>query len=119
MSFLGTTSTHRRPVGAARLWRLLRRPVSRETRACLDAAWARLDPRFRTPNQMYGRHEEGCGATIGVMPKCDFACRGCYLGADANRTPELPLEDVKAQLDLLRAELGPWGNIQLLSLIHI
>ncbi len=113
MSFLGTTSSHNRPVSAARLWRLLRRPVSRETRDSLDAAWARLDPRFRTANQMYGRHEEGCGATIGVMPKCDFACRGCYLGADANRTPELPLADVKAQLDLLRAALGPWGNVQL------
>ncbi|MEP4377791.1 MAG: radical SAM protein [Alphaproteobacteria bacterium] len=113
MSFLGTTSTHRRPVGVARLWRLVRTPVSPETRASLDAAWTRLDPRFRTANQMYGRHEEGCGATIGVMPKCDFACRGCYLGADANRTPALSVEDVKAQLDLLRAELGPWGNVQL------
>ncbi len=113
MGFLGTTSTHQQPIRAARLWQLLRTPVSRETRASLEAAWARLDPRFRTPNQMYGRHEEGCGATIGVMPKCDFACRGCYLGADANRTPELPLAAIKAQLDLLRAELGPWGNVQL------
>ncbi len=113
MSFLGTTSTHQRPIGPGRLWRLLRTPVSPETRASLDAAWARLDPRYRTPNQMFGRQEEGCGATIGVMPKCDFACRGCYLGVDANRTPELPLADVKAQLDLLRTELGPWGNVQL------
>jgi hypothetical protein len=87
MSFLGTISTHLRPVGAARLWRLLRTPVSGETRASLNAAWSQLDPRLQTPNQMYGRHEEGCGATIGVMPKCDFACRSCYLGADANRTP--------------------------------
>ncbi|MDA0786648.1 MAG: radical SAM protein [Proteobacteria bacterium] len=113
MSFLGTISTHQRPVGPGRLWRLVRTPVSPETRASLGAAWARLDPRFRTANQMYGRQEAGCGATIGVMPKCDFACRGCYLGVDANRTPELPLADVKAQLDLLRAELGPWGNVQL------
>jgi hypothetical protein len=60
---------------------------------------------------MLGRQEEGCDATIGVMPKYDFACRGCYLGADANRMPELPLADVKAQLDLLRAELGPWGSV--------
>lgn len=113
MTFFGTTSTHKKPVGPGRLWHLLRTPVSPETRTRLGAAWARLDPRFRTPNQMYGRQETGCGATIGVMPKCDFACRGCYLGADANRTPELPLADVKAQLDLLRAELGPWGNVQL------
>ena len=113
MTFFGTMSTHRRPVGATRLWRLLRTPVSDETRATLGAAWARLDPQFQTPNQMFGRQEEGCGATIGVMPKCELACRGCYLGADANRTPELPLADVKAQLDLLRAELGPWGSVQL------
>ncbi|MBT3931356.1 MAG: radical SAM protein [Rhodospirillaceae bacterium] len=113
MTFLGTTSTHQQPVGPGRLWRLLRTPVSPETRAHLNAAWAKLDPRFRTTNQMYGRQEAGCGATIGVMPKCDFACRGCYLGADANRTPELPLADVKAQLDLLRAALGPGGSVQL------
>lgn len=113
MTFFGTTSTHRDRVGLRRAWQLLRTPVSPDTKAGLARAWDSLDPRFRTANQMFGRHEEGCGATIGVMPKCDFACRGCYLGADANRTPALPVADVKAQLDVLRRHLGPWGNVQL------
>ncbi len=62
---------------------------------------------------MLGRHEEGCGATIGVMPRCDFACRGCYLAADANRVPAMELETVKAQMRALRKRLGPSGNLQL------
>ena len=62
---------------------------------------------------MLGRHEEGCGATIGVMPRCDFACRGCYLAAGANRIPAMDLDDVKAQMRILRQHLGPSGNLQL------
>ena len=62
---------------------------------------------------MYGRHEEGCGATIGVMPRCDFACQCCYLGKEANRISKLPIEKVKDQLRLLRRRLGVWGNLQL------
>lgn len=113
MGRFGTTSTHSAPVRLCGLWQLVREPVPAEARASLDAAWRRVAPEFRTPNQMLGRHEEGCGATIGAMPRCDFACRGCYLTAGANRIPELPVEDVLAQLDALRRHLGPWGNVQL------
>jgi hypothetical protein len=113
MTFLGTLSTSRGPLRWRRIAGLLREPVPREARARLDAIWAGLDPRFRTANQMFGHHEEGCGATIGVMPRCDFACRGCYLGGDANRTPALTVAAVTAQLNALRAHLGPGGNVQL------
>ena len=113
MGRFGTTSTHRDPVRPGRLWRLFRDPVSPEARASLDAVWRDIAPEFRTANQMLGRHEEGCGATIGAMPRCDFACRGCYLSDGANRTPALPVTDVIAQLDVLRRHLGPWGNVQL------
>ena len=47
------------------------------------------------------------------MPKCDFACKECYLGEDANRARPRPLADIKRQLDDLRAWLGPAGNVQL------
>ncbi|MBI5771192.1 MAG: hypothetical protein HZA93_25690 [Verrucomicrobia bacterium] len=47
------------------------------------------------------------------MPKCDFACKGCYLGEDANRARPRPLADIKRQLDVLRTWLGPAGNVQL------
>ncbi|NKB50525.1 MAG: hypothetical protein GKS02_14305 [Alphaproteobacteria bacterium] len=110
---LGTTSSHGVPVTLAGLWHRFRHPVEPEAKASLAAIWQDIAPEFRTENQMFGRHEEGCGATIGVMPRCDFACRGCYLAEGANRVPALGLEPVKAQMRLLRQRLGPSGNLQL------
>lgn len=95
------------------LFHILRQPVPTDARALLQEKWNELDPQFRTDRQIYGRNEEGCGGTVGAMPKCDFACRGCYLTHQANRVPEMPLPDVKRQLDRLRAYLGPGGNLQL------
>lgn len=83
------------------------------TRSALAAAWARLPDALRTPTQYLGRHYAGCGATIGAMPKCDFACAGCYLGEDANRAKPRSLEQIKDQLRHLREWLGPAGNVQL------
>lgn len=110
---LGTTSSHGVPVTLADLWHRFRHPVDPEARQSLAAIWDGIAPELQTENQMFGRHEEGCGATIGVMPRCDFACRGCYLAADANRTPAMELEPVKAQMRALRQRLGPAGNLQL------
>jgi len=62
---------------------------------------------------MYGRNEEGCGATIGAMPRCNFSCQGCYLGEEANHIPEVGVQELKEQMLLLRSYLGPWGNLQL------
>jgi hypothetical protein len=90
-----------------------RRPVGDEARRLLAANWAALAPEMRVPQQMFGRQGNGCGATIGAMPRCDFACRGCYLGAEANRVPAESVEAVKAQMRLLRPVLGRAGNLQL------
>lgn len=84
-----------------------------ETRTLLAQAWANLPDALRTPTQFLGRHYAGCGATIGVMPRCDFTCRGCYLGTDANHIRPRPVEDVKAQMRAIRGWLGPAGNLQL------
>lgn len=110
---LGSTSSHGKPVTLAGLWHRFRHPVDPEARQTLAAIWDGVAPELRTENQMFGRHEEGCGATIGVMPRCDFACRGCYLAAGANRTPAMELDAVKKQMRALRAHLGPSGNLQL------
>ena len=110
---LGTTSSHGVPVTLAGLWHRFRNPVDPEARQSLAAIWEGIAPEYRTENQLFGRHEEGCGATIGVMPRCDFACQGCYLAAGANRVPAIELEAVKAQMRLLRRHLGPSGNLQL------
>ncbi|MBK8248655.1 MAG: radical SAM protein [Gemmatimonadetes bacterium] len=94
-------------------FQILREPVLSETRANLARSRARLLPQFRTPQQMLGRQGNGCGATIGAMPRCDFACRGCYLGDEANRIPAASVEEVKAQMRALRPLLGNAGNLQL------
>lgn len=86
---------------------------SAEARRALAAAWAQLPKSLRTPTQFMGRHYVGCGATIGAMPRCDFSCRGCYLGADANRAKPSPLTELMVQLRQLRAWLGPAGNVQI------
>ena len=88
-------------------------PVEAETRGVLAEAWRRLPESHRGPTQFLGRQYAGCGATLGVMPRCDFTCAGCYLGSDANRAAPVALEDAKAQLRLLRGWLGPAGNLQL------
>jgi len=96
-----------------RLLDIVRHPVGAEARALLARNWEGLAPEMRVPQQMFGRQGNGCGATIGAMPRCDFACRGCYLNAEANRIPAEPVEAIKAQMRLLRPVLGHAGNIQL------
>jgi Radical SAM superfamily len=103
----------RRPGALARAWRLLREPVPAEKRRLLADRWQALDPRWRTPLQGLGQQATGCGATLGVSPRCDFDCHGCYLGASANQVAPLPRREVFAQLDRLRAWLGPKGNVQI------
>ena len=84
-----------------------------ETRALLGTAWATLPDALRGPTQFLGRHYAGCGATIGVMPRCNFTCAACYLGEGSNRTSPLPIVEIKAQIQALRRWLGPAGNLQL------
>jgi|APSaa5957512622_1039677.scaffolds.fasta_scaffold13989_2 MoaA/NifB/PqqE/SkfB family radical SAM enzyme len=84
-----------------------------ETRSLLATAWGTLPHALRGPTQFLGRHYAGCGATIGVMPRCDFTCAACYLGEGSNRTSPLPMVEVKAQVQTLRRWLGPAGNLQL------
>lgn len=93
--------------------RLLSAPAAEDTRARLTIARESLPERHRTPNQFLGAQYAGCGATIGLMPRCDFACRGCYLGTEANRIASAPLAEIKCQLRQIRAWLGHGGNVQI------
>ncbi|MEO8217488.1 MAG: radical SAM protein [Acidobacteriota bacterium] len=92
---------------------LFRDPVTAEKRRLLADRWSALPDSLRRPTQGLGQKATGCGATIGVQPKCDFSCTGCYLGAEANTIPPLPLAQVLEQLDTLRAHLGPKSNVQI------
>ncbi len=97
----------------SRAWSLFRDPVTAEKRALLAERWSSLDPEVRLPGQGLGQKATGCGATIGIQPRCDFSCTGCYLGSEANRIPAMPVSAVLAQLDLLRRHLGPKSNVQI------
>jgi len=88
-------------------------PVPADTRRALATARDRVPDRLRTPRQLLGRQYAGCGATIGAMPRCDFSCQGCYLGATANTVPAASLDEVKRQLARIRTWLGEGGNVQL------
>ena len=88
-------------------------PVHPDTRRALGDAWARVPPSLRTPRQFLGRQYAGCGALIGAMPRCDFACRGCYLSDGANRIPAASLEEIDRQLRSLRSWLGEGGGVQI------
>jgi hypothetical protein len=84
-----------------------------EVRAALAASRESVPLEFRGATQFLGRHYAGCGATIGTMPKCDFACAGCYLNAEANRAKPRPVFQIQEQLDQIRKWLGPGGNVQI------
>jgi hypothetical protein len=47
------------------------------------------------------------------MPRCDFACTGCYLGDGANRVPARSVEELVGQMEQIRGFVGRWGNLQL------
>ncbi|MGI8548227.1 MAG: hypothetical protein ACR2M1_13005 [Gemmatimonadaceae bacterium] len=94
------------------LFGIVRTPILPETRTQLRRNWESLPEWLQTDRQMYGRQGNGCGATIGAMPRCDFACRGCYLGDEANHAAVQPVEEIKAQMRLLRPLLGNAGNLQ-------
>ncbi len=92
---------------------LFRDPATAEKRRLLAERWAALAPALRLPGQGLGQQATGCGATIGIQPRCDFACTGCYLGHEANRIPALPTAAILRQLDELRRWLGPKSNVQI------
>jgi molybdenum cofactor biosynthesis enzyme MoaA len=102
--------------GVKRAWAAFRHPVHPvhpENRDHLARLWAELPEALRDDRQMVGRQWEGCAATAGAMPRCDLACTSCYLSREADHTPELPVDEVEAQLEAIRAHVGRWGNVQL------
>lgn len=107
------TSSVSRRSSLRRALSLLAEPVPGERRRRLDERWRELDPRWRLPLQGYGRQAPGCGATLGLNPRCDFDCLGCYLGGEANRAARFSSGEIDRQLVALRRHLGPKGNLQI------
>ena len=84
-----------------------------EKNLLLAERWRTLPSSIKTMNQLAGKTAVACGATHHVMERCNFSCTCCYLGAEANKTEPLPFEEVREQLDLLRAHLGARGKVQI------
>jgi MoaA/NifB/PqqE/SkfB family radical SAM enzyme len=77
--------------------------------------WRNLPAAQQTDGQIAGVTAVGCGATHSIMERCNFACTSCYLNEAANTTAPAPFDEVRAQLDELRAYLGPDGKCQITS----
>ena len=108
------------PSAPPRGWRRLRkivesflRPISKERLEVNGRRWRGLPEHLRTDSQTLGRSHHSCGATHGVLERCNFACTSCYLSREANAAGALQAEEVRHQLDQLRAFLGPQGKAQL------
>jgi hypothetical protein len=74
-----------------------------------------LSPDLDKPQQLLGYAAVGCGATHGILERCNFACTSCYLTDIANDVEPLPFEAVAGQLDAIRAHLGEAGKVQITS----
>lgn len=83
--------------------------------ARLRSRWSELPELLRTPHQTIGRTFVACGATHGVHEACNFGCTACYLGQRANQQKPKAFEEVRQQLEAMRAYLGPGGNVQITS----
>ncbi len=94
------------------------RPYDPEFRAAMARRWEGLPDIVKTPGQVLGRHGVGCEGTHGVFPKCNLACTPCYHSRDANRVridgPHT-LDNVRAQMGLLRKIRGPRAHAQLIG----
>jgi molybdenum cofactor biosynthesis enzyme MoaA len=91
----------------------LLQPISPERHRVNRERYASLPDSLKTPEQIIEHSHHSCGATHGVLERCDFACTSCYLGEEANAAEPLPREDVLRQLDALREFLGPQGKAQI------
>jgi MoaA/NifB/PqqE/SkfB family radical SAM enzyme len=115
VSSISDTVDARRLSGVVAWLREALDPRSAERLALNRRRWNTLPASSRTAQQAAGRAYVACGATHGVVERCNFACTACYLTDEANSTPDLPLDDVFGQIDELRRHLGPMGKVQITS----
>ncbi len=96
-------------------WRYISNPRDPERLAALRRRERGFPEDLQVPGQAIGSYTVGCGATHGVMERCNFGCTACYLSSQANRQPPLPFEEVRNQLLQMRDCFGPGGNVQITS----
>lgn len=78
----------------------------------LARTWERLDPKFRTPNQVLGRRATiGCVA-LEITQRCNLDCTLCYLSESAESVKDLPIEVLFERIDRIRETYGPGVGVQ-------
>ncbi|MFY9550003.1 MAG: radical SAM protein [Thermoanaerobaculia bacterium] len=78
----------------------------------LRRTWERLDPQFRTPNQVLGRRSTiGCVA-LEITQRCNLDCTLCYLSETSESVKDLPLPSVFERIDRIRETYGPGIGVQ-------
>src|SRR5262252_2824769 len=83
-----------------------------ERERLLARTWQRLDPSFRTPNQILGRRSTiGCVA-LEITQRCNLDCTLCYLSESAESVKDLPLEVLFERIDRIRETYGPGIGVQ-------
>jgi len=83
-----------------------------ERERLLRRTWERLDPEFRTPNQVLGRRSTiGCVA-LEITQRCNLDCTLCYLSESSEAVRDLPLEPLFERIDRIRQMYGPGVGVQ-------
>ena len=78
----------------------------------LRETWERLDPRFRTANQVLGhRSTIGCVA-LEITQRCNLDCTLCYLSESSEAVHDVPLDAVFRRVDRISELYGPGVGVQ-------
>ena len=84
----------------------------RERETLLARTRERLDPAFRTPNQVLGRRSAiGCVA-LEITQRCNLDCTLCYLSESSESVKDLPIEVLLSRVDRIRETYGPGVGVQ-------
>ncbi len=83
-----------------------------ERNRMLRVTWERLDPPFRTSNQVLGRRSTiGCVA-LEITQRCNLDCTLCYLSESSQSLKDIPLEVLFRRIERIRELYGPGVGVQ-------
>src|SRR6266516_4872650 len=83
-----------------------------EREVLLRRTWERLDPAFRTPNQVLGRRSTIDCVALEITQRCNLDCTLCYLSENCELVKDLPVEVLFRRIDRIRETYGPGVGVQ-------
>ena len=82
-------------------------------RARLEAAWNRLGPELRLPNQSVGRRYAVACVAVEITQRCNLDCTLCYLSESSEKVKDVPLSVVLGRLAKVRETYGDGVSVQI------